>query len=72
VTKGASLRLSPSRSKIIVHTTPELHGRFYKLKKRTERLYRRVLNNAEFLAMLLDSYEEALRVEEVRKKLIVY
>jgi len=66
------LRLSPSKSRIIVYTPPELHARFYRLKKRAERVQRRSMSNTDFLTLLLDTYEAAVRAEEARKKLVVY
>jgi hypothetical protein len=66
------LRLSPSKSRIIVYTPPELHARFYRLKRHAEREQRRRMNNTSFLTLLLDTYESVVKAEEARKKLVVY
>jgi hypothetical protein len=61
-------RLSPSKSYIVVdcNSAPQLHTRFYALKKQTHFLLRRKLTNREFLEYLLNLAEE--KIAEVKRR----
>jgi hypothetical protein len=70
-------RYSPSKSYITIDctTTPELHDRFYRLKKQVRSMFRRKRcgrefnSNREFLEFLLNLAEEKL-AEESRRRVI--
>jgi hypothetical protein len=57
-------RYSPSKSYVIIACTPDLHERFYYLKRRANMHKSRKLSNRDFLAYLLSVFEEYLREQE--------
>jgi len=65
-------RLSPSKKCIVVNCEPELHEKFYRLKKRAHVVLRRTLTNKEFLDLLLSVYARYLSEDEERRRLRSY
>lgn len=67
-------RYSPTKSYIIIDCskTPELHDRFYALKKQAHRYLQRKLNNREYLDFLLKVFAERLAEERRRRTASTY
>jgi hypothetical protein len=60
-------RRSPSRSRIIVNCSPELHELFYSLRRQAgATLKKRYTGNSEFLSLLLNLLAERLAEERRR------
>jgi len=49
-------RYSPTKTKIVIKVRPEVHERFYRMKKITAAALGTRITSGEFLEMLLNSY----------------
>jgi hypothetical protein len=65
-------RLSPEKKCIIIYCRPELHDKFYRLKKKAHILLQRKLTNREFLDHLLNVYAHYLAEDERRRVIRSY
>jgi hypothetical protein len=67
-------RLSRSRKAIFIdcRQSPELHDRFYTLKKQAHIVLRRKLTNREYLDFLLKVFAERLAEEKRRRTVSTY
>lgn len=64
---------SKSKGRIVVNTTPELYERFYALRSEARRHYRVwTMTNRRFLQLLLDTLEEKMAEEKLRRALKAY
>jgi hypothetical protein len=64
---------SKLKYRVIIYTDAELYDRFYALKKEVRRQRRwRSMSNGAFLRIMLDTLEEKLMEEKMKKELRAY
>lgn len=64
---------SKSKGRVVVNTTPELYERFYTVRAEARRHYKMwSMTNKRFLQLLLDTLEEKMTEEKMKRALKAY